>query len=91
MGTKKVDYNKSGIDKLPDDKSVLYRIKTKGGNDNYVGVARRGHVQERVTEHLGEIPGDKVLIEQFSTIAEARAKEANVIKRSEPKYNKQGK
>jgi len=30
-------------------------------------------------------------IEQFSSIAAARKKEANVIKRNQPKYNKQGK
>ena len=48
-------------------------------------------MQDRVTEHLGEIPGAKVSIEQFSSIAEARAKEANVIKRQQPKYNEQGK
>ena len=46
MGTKKVGYNKSGIDKLPDDKPVLYRIKTQTGKDNYVGVAKRGRVQD---------------------------------------------
>jgi hypothetical protein len=88
MGTKTVRYNKSGIDKLPDDKSVLYRIKTQTGKDNYVGVVKRGSVQDRLTEHLGEIPGAKVAIEQFDSIADARAKEANVIKRQQPKYNK---
>jgi hypothetical protein len=29
-----------------------------------------------------------VAIEQFDSIADARAKEANVIKRQQPKYNK---
>jgi hypothetical protein len=88
---KKIDYNKSGIDQLPDDKPVLYRIQTEGGKDNYVGVAQRGRVRERVAEHLGEIPGAKVTIEQFSSIDDARSKEANVIKRGQPKYNKQSK
>lgn len=91
MATKKVDYNKSGIEKLPDDKPALYRIQTEGGKENYVGVAQRGRVRERIAEHLGAIPGAKVSIEQFSGIDEARAKEANVIKRAIPKYNKQGK
>ena len=91
MATKKVGYNQLGIEKLPDDKPVLYRIRTGGGNDNYVGVAKRGRVRDRVAEHLGEIPGATVSIEQFSSIADARAKEANVIKRQQPKYNKQGK
>ncbi len=91
MGTKRVNYNKTKIQNLPNDKSVVYRIETKSGKTNYVGVAKRGRVQDRIGEHLGEIPGAKVKIEQFSSIKEARSKEANVIKRSQPKYNKQGK
>jgi hypothetical protein len=91
MATKKVDYNLSGVEKLPNDKPVLYRIETEGGRENYVGVAQRGRVKERIAEHLGEIPGAKVSIEQFNSIDDARAKEANVIERVQPKYNKQGK
>ncbi len=91
MGTKKVDFNESGIQDLPDDKPVFYRIETVKGNLNYAGIAKRGRVQERIKEHLGEIPGATVRIEQFSSINDARKKEANVIKRSNPKYNKQGK
>ena len=90
MGKKKTNYNKTGIGKLPDNKPVLYRIKTASGNLNYAGVAKRGRVRDRIGEHFGEIPGAKVEIEQFSSIADARKKEANVIKRSKPKYNKQG-
>ncbi len=91
MGTKRVNYNKTKIQNLPNDKPVVYRIETKSGKTNYVGVAKRGRVQDRIGEHLGEIPGAKVMIEQFSSIKDARSKEANVIKRSQPKYNKQGK
>ena len=88
MGTKKVKYRKEGIGQLPNDKPVLYRIETESGNLNYAGVAKRGRVQERITEHLGEIPGATVRIEQFSSISNAKKKEANVIKRNQPKYNK---
>ena len=91
MATKKVDYNKSGIENLPDDKPALYRIKTDGGKQNYVGVAKRGRVRERIAEHLGEIPGANVSIEQFNRIGDAQVKEGNVIKRTQPKYNKKGK
>lgn len=87
MGTKKVKYNKDGIKKLPNDKPVLYRIETESGILNYAGVAKRGRVQERIEEHLGEIPGAKVRIEQFSRIQDAREKETKVIKRNNPKYN----
>ena len=88
---KKVKYNKSSIEQLPNDKPVLYRIETKNGNINYAGIAQRGRIQERIKEHLGEIPGSTVTIEQFHSISDARKKEANVIKRKKPKYNKQGK
>ncbi|MFC1488837.1 hypothetical protein ACFL6B_03215 [Thermodesulfobacteriota bacterium] len=91
MGTKKVKFNKSGINKLPINKPVLYRIETEGGNLNYAGIAKRGQAQERILDHIGEIPGAAVKIEQFNSITDARKKEANVIKRNQPKYNKQGK
>jgi hypothetical protein len=91
MRTKKVKYNKSGIEKVPVDKPVLYRIETESGSLNYAGIAQRGQAQVRISDHLGEIPGTTVKIEQFSSIADARKKEANVIKRNKPKYNKQGK
>jgi len=91
MGAKKVKFNKSGINKLPIDKPVLYQIETGGGNLNYAGIAHRGQAQERILDHLGKIPGATVKIEQFNGIAEAKKKEVDVIKRKQPKYNKQGK
>jgi hypothetical protein len=88
MATKRVRYNKTNIAELPNDKPVLYRIETKTGLSNYVGVAKRGQVQDRVAEHLGEIPGATVQIEQFPGINDARSKQANIIKRGgQPKYN----
>lgn len=91
MGKKRASFNKTGADNLPNDKPVLYRIETKKGRDNYVGVAQRGRIKDRIEEHLGEIPGSTVSIEQFGSIKDAKTKEANVIKRTQPKYNKQGK
>jgi len=91
MGTKTVKYDKKGIEQLPNDKPVLYRIKTESGKLNYVGVAQKGRVRERLSEHLGQIQGAKVQIEQFSSIKDAQKKEINVIRRTQAKYNKQGK
>jgi len=88
MATKKVNYNSMAIKSLPNNKSVLYRIKTKTGNDNYIGVASKGNVINRIAEHLGEIPGSNLIIEQFHSIKDARNKEVNLIKRNKPKYNK---
>jgi excinuclease UvrABC nuclease subunit len=95
MGKKTVGFNKSELDKLPNDKPVVYKIKTESGNANYVGSAKRGRVQERLQEHLPRgkdyIPGYKVQIEQMDNISEARQKESNIISKNKPRYNKQGK
>ena len=94
MGRKTVDYNKSGVEKLPNDRPVVYKILTEGGNNNYTGKAQKGRVRERLVEHLpggkDYVPGAKVQIEQMHSIQEATAKEARVISRSKPKHNKQG-
>jgi hypothetical protein len=89
MGEKTVKFNEEGISKLPDDKPVVYKILTPNENNNYTGVAQRGRVRERIMEHLGEIPGAKVRIEQMKSFQEAREKETRIIDRSKPKYNKQ--
>lgn len=87
MATKTVKYSKTGVADLPNDQAVLYRILTATGGLNYIGVAARRKVTEVVTAHLGKIPGAKVRIEQFATVAEARKKQKNVLKRGDTKYN----
>ena len=91
MAKKTTKYDKSNVQKLPDDKPAVYRIQTEGGKDNYVGVAKRGRVPERIAEHLGVVPGAKVKIEQHPSIQDAKASEARIIKRQQPKYNEEGK
>jgi hypothetical protein len=95
MGKKTVPFNPSGIEKLPENKPVVYRIETDGGRENYVGVAKRGRVQERIGEHLPSgkdyVPGSKVRIEQMPSIRDALKKEENIISRTQPPHNKQGK
>ena len=91
MATKKVPFSQRGIQQLPNDKPVVYRIKTEGGQDNYIGVAKRGRAEDRIGEHIGEIPGASVSIEQFDSIADARKKESNLIQKHQPKYNEEGK
>ena len=90
MARKTVSYTPNGIAQLPNDKPALYRIFTEGGKLNYAGVAKRGRVPDRIVEHIGEIPGAKVQIEQFRSIDKARASEARVIARNGPKYNQNG-
>ncbi len=93
MTKKTASYNKGGVEKLPNNKPVVYRIKTVGGKTNYVGVAKKDRVQDRICEHLesGKIPGAKVQIEQMTSIDEAKKREENIITRTAPKYNEQGK
>lgn len=93
MAKKTVKFSKKGTDKLPNDKPVVYKIQTASGATNYVGIAGRGRAQARIKEHLDAdmIPGATVQIEQVATIAEAKQKEKNIISRTKPKYNKQGK
>ena len=87
MTTKKVKYNKSAAEKLPNNNPVLYKVKTSGGRTNYVGIAKRGRVQARIKEHInaGKIPGAYVQVQQMSSIAEARKKEQSIISRTKPK------
>ena len=83
MAKKTVYNNKTSISKLPNDKPVMYKIKTDRGKVNYVGVAKSGCVRVRLRAHLpggkDYVPGAKVQIEQFSSIAEARKKETSVV------------
>ena len=92
MGRKTVNFNKSGIAKLPNDKPVVYKIQTAGGKNNYTGTAKRGRVQARLAEHLseGRITGNNVTVEQMATIREAREREQRIISRMQPKFNKAG-
>ena len=95
MAKKSVPFNSQGIENLPNNKPVVYKILTQGGKNNYTGVAQRGRVQERLKEHLpgGKdcVPGTKVRIEQMGSIKEAEAKESRIISRSRPPHNQKGK
>jgi excinuclease UvrABC nuclease subunit len=91
MGTKKAKFNKTGIENLPNNKPAVYKIMTEGGRNNYTGIAQRGRIQARLKEHIGTIPGATIQIEQMNSISEAKQKEARIIKRTQPKYNKEGK
>ena len=52
MTKRKVPFNKTSIDRLPDDKPAVYNIKSKTGNPNYIGSTKRGQVQSRLKDHL---------------------------------------
>jgi excinuclease UvrABC nuclease subunit len=93
MARKTIGYTKGSTEKLPEGKPVVYKIQTESGKTNYVGIAKRGRVQERILEHLADddIPGAKVQVQQVSSIQEAQQIEKRIIARTQPKYNDQGK
>jgi len=96
MAKKTVRMNVPHIESLPNDKPVVYRILNRQGENVYTGVAGKGNVHDRLQDHLpgqrDAIPGAfKVQIDRQASIRDAEKKEANIISRSKPKFNQQGK
>ena len=81
-------YDKQGILTLADDKPVVYRIQDARGKDNYVGSVRVGRLVDRISEHLGEIPGAMVRIQQHESIQSAKVAEQRIINRVKPRFNR---
>jgi len=95
-GKKSGSFDEKGIESLAKDKPVVYNIEDNNGNTLYIGIAKRGRVEERIKEHLngGSDPirgGKKVKIQQKSSIADAEKAEARAIKKNQPPQNKKGK
>ena len=95
-GKKSGGFNKEGIEGLAKDKPVVYEIQDKKGDPLYVGVAKRGRVEDRLKEHLPGGPdpirgGVKVKIKQKPSISDAEKAEARAIKSKQPPRNKKGK
>lgn len=96
MGKKQSSFNRDGIADLAKDKPVVYQLQNNKGENIYTGVAKRGRIEDRLKEHLpgqkDAIPGAKaVKITQHGSIADARRSEERIIKRAQPRHNKQGK
>lgn len=96
MSKKTVLFNSDAIEKLPNDKPVVYKVLDRKGENIYTGIAGKGNVRSRLTDHFpghkDAVPGGvKVQIDQQSSIRDAEKKESNIISRSKPKYNKRGK
>ena len=94
--SKTVNFNAEGIEKLPKEKPVVYKIKNAQSENIYTGTAKRGEAQSRLKDHLpgGQDPipgGAKVQIQQKKSIDDARKTESRIIARSKPRYNKRGK
>jgi excinuclease UvrABC nuclease subunit len=93
--SKTVNFSAEGIEKLPKDKPVVYKIKNAQGENIYTGTSKRGEIQNRIKDHLpgaqDAIPGGaRVQIRQMKSIADARKTESRIIARSKPRHNKKG-
>ena len=84
-------FNKKNIENVSNDKPVVYTLKSGGGRVLYVGVAMRGQLKNRLSDHLGSIPAVEFTPRSYSLIAKAKNAEENKIKREKPKYNDQHK
>jgi hypothetical protein len=96
MAKKTVKFNQAAVETLPNNKPVVYKIGNASTPDLYIGIAKRGRVQDRLKEHLpsGSDPipgGSKVQIEQMTSIGDAAKKEKELIERHKPTHNKLGK
>ena len=83
-------FNEENIKKAENDNPIVYTLK-KGGKVVYVGIAKRGRVQKRLLEHMGEIPASEFSTRSYDSISDAREAEERKIKREDPKYNDQHK
>ena len=89
-------FSKEGIEKLSQDKPVIYELLNSQDRILYAGAAKRGRVGPRLQEHLPRgkdpIPGAaKVRIRPQQNIESATRAEARLIKREQPPQNKRGK
>ncbi len=89
-------FTKANIQKVPDGKAVIYKIKNEAGNNLYTGIAGRGRVIDRLLEHKNikkeVIPGGtRIQIAQVKTKEIAKKVEKQIIKKEQPKFNEQNK
>ncbi|MCH7690699.1 MAG: GIY-YIG nuclease family protein [candidate division Zixibacteria bacterium] len=97
MGKRKSsEFSKEGIESLSNNKPVVYKILDQKDKNLYIGVAKRGRVEDRLKDHLpsGKDPihgGKKVVIIQKTSIADAVKSETIIIKKTRPPQNKKGK
>ena len=89
-------FTKENIANVPQDKAIIYKIKSRGGENLYTGIAGRGRSQERLLEHKEikkeKIPeGTKFQYAQVKTKVHAHEVEKSIIKKEQPEFNQQHK
>jgi len=87
-------FTKENIEKVPKNKAIIYKIKNAKGENLYTGIAGRGRVHQRLLEHKelkkDKIPGGtRFQFAQVKNKERAEVIEKQIIKREQPKFNKQ--
>lgn len=87
-------FTKENITKVPQEKAIIYKIKSREGENLYTGIAGRGRSQERLLEHKEikkeKIPeGTRFQYAQIKTKDRAHQIEKVIIKKEQPEYNEQ--
>lgn len=86
-------FNKTGIQKVPTGKPIVYELVNEKGTNIYTGSAKRGRGPGRLGDHLPSgkdpIPGAKTFrVKQKHSITEAEKEEKQIIGKEKPRYNK---
>lgn len=89
-------FNKTNIQDVPKNKTIVYEITNSEGKNIYTGIAGRGNVQQRLMDHLqykkdSITGGTKFKIAQVKNKDVALKVEEQIIKDEAPKFNKQHK
>jgi len=89
-------FTKTNIANVPQNKAIIYKKKSKGGENLYTGIDGRGRPQERLLEHK-EIKKEKIPEETGFQYAQVKTKEIaskiekSIIKKGQPEFNEQHK
>lgn len=89
-------FTKKNVAKVPQDKAIVYKIKDRGGENLYTGIAGRGRSRERLLEHKEikkeKIPeGTRFQYAQVKDKERAHTIEKQIIKKEQPEFNEQHK
>jgi len=89
-------FTKANIANVPQNKVIIYKIKSRGGENLYTGITGRGRPQDRLLEHK-EIKKEKIPEGTRFQYAQVKNKdiahkiEKSIIKKEQPKFNEQNK
>ena len=89
-------FTKANIANVPQNKVIIYKIKSRGWENLYTGITGRGRPQDRLLEHK-EIKKEKIPEGTRFQYAQVKNKdiahkiEKSIIKKEQPKFNEQNK